>query len=83
MGIILSKKVLGILVYVSVISVVVITGVAGATGVTGTSFSFHPQTSDKVAIGPSVVLTLLLSFTAAQNCQVDAIASSLLASLVL
>ena len=51
--------------------------------VTGTSFSFLPQTSNNIPVGPSVVLLPFLSFTAAKNCQVDAIASSLLASLVL
>ena len=81
----LGRKVLGLLVSVSVVSASGTTGVVGATDidVTGTSFSFLPQTSDEVSIGPSVGVPLFLSFTAAKNCLVDAIASSLLASMVL
>ena len=81
----LNRKVLELLVSVSVVSASGTTGVVVTTevDVTGTSFSSLPQTSDDIPIGPSVVLLLFLSFTVAKNCQVDAIASSLLASLVL
>ena len=81
----LGKKVLGLLVSASVVSASGTTGVVVTTevDVTGTSFSFLSQTSDDIPIGLSVVLLLSLSFTVAKNCQVDAIASSLLASLVL
>ena len=81
----LGRKVLGLLVSVSIVSASVTIGVVGATGVdvTGTSFSFLPETSGEVSIGPSVVVPLFLSFTVAKNCLVDAIASSLLASQVL
>ena len=78
----LGRKVLGLIVSVSVVPASGTTGVVGATevDVTGTSFSFLPQTSDEVSIGPSALVPLLLSFTVAKNCLVDAIASSLLAS---
>ena len=81
----LGKKVLGLWVSVSVVSASGTTGVASTTeiDVAGTSFSFLSQTSDIIPTGPYVVLLLFLSFTVAKNCQVDAIASSLLASLVL
>ena len=81
----LGRKVLGLPVSVSVVSALVTTGVVGATEVdiTGTSFSFLPQTTDEVSIGPSILVPLFLSFTVAKNCLVDAIASSILAFLVL
>ena len=64
----LGRKVLGLL--VSVVSASGTTGVVVTTevNVTGTSFSFLPQTSDDIPIGPSVVLPLFLSFTVAKNC---------------
>ena len=81
----LGKKGLGLLVSGSVVSASGTTGevVTTEVDVTGTSFSFLPQTSDVIATGPYVVLLLFLSFTVAKNCCVDAMASSLLASLVL
>ena len=53
---------------------------AGTLEAIGTSFSFL---SDEVAIGPSAMVLLPLSYTVLKNCQVDAITSSLLSSLVL
>ena len=63
----LGKKVLGLLVSVSVVSASGTSRVAGAIGVTGTFFSFIPQTSDEVTVGPSVVVSLLFSCTAAKT----------------
>ena len=76
----LGKKDLRLLISVSVASVSGTSGVTGTLEAIGTSFSFL---SDEVAIGPSAMVPLLLSCTAAKNCQVDAITSSLLASVVL
>ena len=65
----LGRKFVGLLVSVSVVSASGTTGVVVTTevDVTGTSFSFLPQTSYDIPIGPSVVLLLFLSFTVAKT----------------
>ena len=62
---------LGLLVSDSVVSASGTTGVVVTTevDVTGTSFSFLQQTSDDIPIGPSVVILLFLSFTAAKTVE--------------
>ena len=61
------------------------TGVVAAVDVDtlGTSVTSLIQTSADIPVGLLVEIFVFLLSTVAKNCQVDAIASSLLASLVL
>ena len=76
----LGRKVLGLLVSASVVSVSAI-GVEETTGIF-ISNAFPPETSIATSAGNSVVV-LFCPLTVAKKCLVEAIASSLLASLVL
>ena len=73
----LGRKVLGLLVSVSLT-----VGVAEVTGILRL-IVFPPEVSADVSTCNSVVVTQFCSLTEAKNCLVEAIASSLLASLVL
>ena len=80
----LGKLILGLLVHLGSTSratggVVVVVIVVGTSGTSVTSLSH--TSADAIGL-PVVTLTFLL-LTAAKNCQVDAITSSLLASFVL
>ena len=79
----MGRLILGLL--VSIGSTSKTTGMVAATEVdtSGTSVSSLSQASVVIPIGCLVELFLFLSSTAAKNCHVDAIASSLLTSLVL
>ena len=72
-----GRKVLGLL-----LSISVTTGVAEVTGILR-FIAFSPEASADVYVGNSIVVTLFCSLTEAKNCLVEAIASSLFASLVL
>ena len=72
-----GRKVLGLLVSISVT-----TGVADITGILR-FIAFSLEASADVPMGNSTVVTLFCSLTEAKNCLVEAIAPSLLASLVL
>ena len=77
----LGKKVLGLLVSVSIASASGISGVIGILEGIATLFSFL---SAEVTVGSSAAVSLFLSCTAAKKIdEFDAIASSLPASLVL
>ena len=73
----LGRKVLGLLVSVSVTA-----EVAEVTGILR-FIVFPSEVTADVSTGSSVVVTQLCSITEAKNCLVEAIASSLLASLIL
>ena len=75
----LQRKVLGLLVSASVVSVSVTIGVAEVSGILRL---FPSETSVVVSAGNSVVIVLLCPLTEAKKCLVEAMASSLLASLV-
>ena len=79
----LGRLILGLLVPIGSTSRTAGVVAAVEVDVLGTSVTFLSQVSDVISVGLPVEVFQFLSSTVAKNCQVDAIASSLLTSLVL